>query len=73
MTLPAKLEPAVVDVESISGASPVTVTSAEVERFSCRLAVVVASSVTVAFFSTAPKPSSRAVTVYLPGTRFRKR
>ena len=63
MTLPAKLEPAVVDVESISGASPVTVTSAVVERFSCRLAWTVASRPTVAFFCTLPNPASVAVTV----------
>ena len=62
MTLPEKLEPAVVEVESISGASPVTVTSAVVERFSCRLAWAVASSVTVAFFCTLLKPASVAST-----------
>jgi hypothetical protein len=63
MTLLEKLDPAVVDCESMSGASPVTVTSAVVERLSWRFAVAMASSATVAFFCTVPNPARVAVTV----------
>ena len=50
MTFAVYVEPPVVDDVSIRGASPVTVTSAVVESCSCKLAVTVASSETVAFF-----------------------
>jgi len=58
---------------STIGASPLTVTAADVASCSCRLTLTVASSVTVAFFCEAPKPSRLALTLYGPGGRLGNR
>ena len=69
----SKFEPTSVDVVSTTGASPVTMTSAEVEGRNVTSSVAVFARETVTVRWTCAKPASVAVSVYVPGGRRTRR